>query len=280
MQQAVEVYSRFTDFDISLFRAGKHYKLYEKFGAHAVTRDGRVGTYFAVWAPNAQSVSVVGNFNGWNPYSHVLHVRWDGSGIWEGFIPGVGVGELYKYRIHSYQGELLDKGDPFALQWEEAPRTASIVSTTWYEWKDHEWMQQRHERNGLNKPIAAYEMHLGSWMRDPADPNRLLGYREVAERLVPYIKDTGFTHVELLPVMEHPYYASWGYQITGYFAATSRYGSPQDLMFLIEQLHLNGIGVLLDWVPSHFPGDAHGLHRFDGSFLYEHEDPRQGYHPD
>jgi len=280
MQNAVEVYSLFSDFDISLFRAGKHYKLYEKFGSHELVHGDRAGTYFAVWAPNAASVSVVGNFNGWNPYSHNLYVRWDGSGIWEGFIPGIGIGELYKYRIRSFQGETLEKGDPFALQWEVPPRTASIVSTTWYDWQDAEWMQTRHTHNALNRPMAVYEMHIGSWMRDPADPQRLMGYREVADKLVPYIKEAGFTHVELLPVMEHPYYPSWGYQVTGYFAASSRYGSPQDLMFLIEQLHQHGIGVLLDWVPSHFPGDAHGLYRFDGTHLYEHEDPRQGYHPD
>ncbi|MBK1442696.1 1,4-alpha-glucan branching protein GlgB [Parapedobacter sp. ISTM3] len=280
MQRTVEVHSLFTDFDVSLFQAGKHYKLYEKFGSHTLMRDGQAGTYFAVWAPNAESVAVVGNFNGWNPYSHALYVRWDGSGIWEGFIPGIGVGELYKYRMQSYQGEILEKGDPFALQWEQSPGTASLVSTTWYEWKDEDWMRVRHEHNGLNKPIAVYEMHLGSWIRSPDNPTQLLDYRGVADKLVPYIKETGFTHVELMPVMEHPYYPSWGYQITGYFAASSRYGSPQDLMYLIEQLHRNGIGVILDWVPSHFPGDVHGLHRFDGTHLYEHQDPRQGYHPD
>lgn len=270
----------FTDFDVNLFRAGKHYKLYEKFGSHAIVHEGRAGTYFAVWAPNAESVSVVGNFNGWNPHSHVLYVRWDGSGIWEGFIPGIGTGELYKYCIRSYHGETLEKGDPYALQWELPPKTASVVSTTWYEWHDGDWMRHRHEHNALNKPISVYEMHLGSWVRDPNEPNRLLGYREIADRLVHYIRETGFTHVEFLPLMEHPYYPSWGYQITGYYAATSRYGTPQDLMYLIEQLHLNGIGVILDWVPSHFPGDAHGLYRFDGTHLYEHADPRQGFHPD
>ena len=280
MQQSVEVYSLFTDFDVNLFRAGKHHKLYEKFGAHALTHEGTEGTYFSVWAPNAESVSVIGDFNGWNPYSHALLVRWDGSGIWEGFIPNVGVGSLYKYYIRSHQGETLEKSDPFALQCEVPPRTASVVSTTWYEWGDGDWMQSRREHNGFNKPIAVYELHLGSWMRSPDNPSELPGYRDIAAKLVPYIKEAGFTHVELMPIMEHPYYPSWGYQITGYFAAASRYGAPQDLMYLIEELHRNGIGVLLDWVPSHFPGDAHGLHRFDGTHLYEHEDPRQGFHPD
>lgn len=277
---AVEVHSLFTDFDIGLFRAGKHYKLYEKFGSHVFSLHDRRGTYFAVWAPNAEAVSVVGNFNGWDPHAHPLYVRWDGSGIWEGFIPGVDTGELYKYHIRSYHGEVSEKADPFALQGEVPPRTASVVSTTWYAWQDDEWMGTRHQRNGLNQPMAVYEMHLGSWIRDPDNSGRLLGYRDVAEKLVPYIKEAGFTHVELLPVMEHPYYPSWGYQTTGYFSASARYGAPQDLMFLIEQLHLNGIGVLLDWVPSHFPGDAHGLYRFDGTHLYEHADPREGYHPD
>lgn len=270
----------FTDFDVSLFRSGKHYKLYEKFGSHTVERRDRNGTYFAVWAPNAEVVSVIGDFNGWNPYSHKLHVRWDGSGIWEGFIPGVELGAVYKYHIRTHRGETLEKADPFALLNEVPPRTASIVGTTWYAWQDDEWMQTRHQRNGLNQPISVYEMHLGSWIRDPEHPKRLLNYRDIADRLVPYIKEAGFTHVELLPIMEHPYYASWGYQVTGYFSASSRYGSPQDLMYLVEQLHLQGIGVLLDWVPSHFPGDAHGLYRFDGTHLYEHADPRQGYHPD
>ncbi|WP_262245421.1 1,4-alpha-glucan branching protein GlgB [Parapedobacter soli] len=280
MQHSVEVYSLFTDFDVNLFRAGKHHKLYEKFGSHALLRDGTAGTYFAVWAPNAESVSVIGNFNGWNPYSHTLLVRWDGSGIWEGFIPAVGIGELYKYHIRSYQGDTVEKADPFAVQCELPPKTASVVSTTWYEWDDDDWMQVRHEHNGLNKPVAVYELHLGSWIRSPEDPSRVLGYRDIAEKLVHYIKEAGFTHVELMPIMEHPYYPSWGYQITGYFAASSRYGSPQDLMYLIEELHRNGIGVILDWVPSHFPGDAHGLYRFDGTHLYEHQDPRQGFHPD
>lgn len=273
-------YSRFTDFDIHLFRDGKHFKLYEKFGSHEVEFNGQKGTYFAVWAPNATAVSVTGNFNGWNPGSHPMNVRWDESGIWELFIPGITLGEIYKYHITTANGKALEKSDPYALQSELPPKTASVVGTTWHKWNDHEWMVKRHEKNALNKPISVYEMHIGSWMRDIHNPDRFLTYREIAEHLVPYIKDLNFTHVEFMPVMEHPYYPSWGYQITGYFSACSRYGSPQDLMYLIEELHKNDIGVILDWVPSHFPGDAHGLYHFDGTHLYEHADPRKGFHPD
>jgi 1,4-alpha-glucan branching enzyme len=280
MHNPVEAYSLFTDFDVNLFKAGKHYKLYEKFGAHYLEDQNRIGTYFAVWAPNASIVSVIGDFNGWNPHAHKLNIRWDGSGIWEGFISGISLGQHYKYSIVSTSGEHLEKGDPFALLWEIPPQTASKVGTTWYEWKDAEWMEKRYLHNGLNRPISVYELHLGSWIRDPDKPNEILSYGQIADKLVPYIKETGFTHVEFMPLMEHPYYPSWGYQITGYFAASSRYGPPQELMYLIEQLHLNDIGVILDWVPSHFPSDAHGLYRFDGSHLYEHADPRQGYHPD
>ncbi|TYR34129.1 1,4-alpha-glucan branching protein GlgB [Sphingobacterium phlebotomi] len=280
MGQAVEVYSLFTDFDINLFCEGRHFKLYEKLGSHTVIHNGKEGVHFAVWAPNAASVSVVGNFNGWNPHSHQLHVRWDSSGIWEGFIEGLKLGEVYKYHIHSNTGEHLEKADPFALVNEQPPHTASVVGTTWYQWNDQTWMRQRHTYNALDKPFAVYEMHIGSWLRDPSDPERFLSYREIADKLVPYLKEMGFTHVEFMPVMEHPFYPSWGYQITGYFAASSRYGSPQDLMHLIESLHKNNIGVILDWVPSHFPGDAHGLYKFDGSHLFEHEDPRKGFHPD
>ncbi|WP_160067108.1 1,4-alpha-glucan branching protein GlgB [Sphingobacterium bovisgrunnientis] len=280
MSRAVEVFSLFTDFDISLFRSGKHFRLYEKFGSQTVFLDGRQGVYFAVWAPNAKKISVIGNFNGWNPYSHELYVRWDESGIWEGVIFNVGIGEVYKYRIETYTGEILEKADPFALSMEIPPKTASVITTTWHQWQDDKWMRDRHDRNRLDRPMSVYELHIGSWIRDPNDPDRLLTYREIAEKLVPYVKSLGFTHVEFMPIMEHPYYPSWGYQITGYFAASSRYGTPQELMFLIEQLHKNEIGVILDWVPSHFPGDAHGLYRFDGSALYEHEDMRKGFHPD
>jgi len=276
----VEVYSRFTDFDISLFKSGKHFKLYEKLGSHVIEVNGVTGTYFAVWAPNGHYISVVGNFNGWNRGSHPLYVRWDGSGIWEGFVPHIGSGEVYKYFINSTNGEDLEKADPFALRWEIAPRTASLVVDTFYEWKDTEWMKNRYRHNGLDNPWSVYEMHLGSWARSPESPDEFLTYDQLAEKLVPYIKEMGFTHVEFMPIMEHPYYPSWGYQITGFFAASSRYGSPQQLMYLVEKLHEAGIGVILDWVPSHFPGDAHGLYKFDGSHLYEHADPRKGFHPD
>jgi len=276
----VEPYSRFTDFDISLFKAGKHYKLYEKLGAHVVEYSGVVGTYFAVWAPNAHYVSVIGNFNGWNKGSHALNPRWDGSGIWEGYIPHVGVGEIYKYFINSTSGEDLEKADPFALRWEVAPRTGSIVVDTFYEWHDEHWMKTRHNHNSLDKPYSVYEMHIGSWARSPESPDEFLTYSQLAEKLVPYLKEMGFTHVEFMPIAEHPYYPSWGYQVSGYYAASSRYGSPQELMYLIEKLHQAGIGVILDWVPSHFPGDAHALYNFDGTHLYEHADPRKGFHPD
>ncbi|MCT1523982.1 1,4-alpha-glucan branching protein GlgB [Sphingobacterium hotanense] len=280
MTEAVQVHSLLSDFDVSLFRSGRHYKLYEKFGSHELRIDAVDGVYFAVWAPNAKEVSVIGNFNGWNPHSHQLHVRWDSSGIWEGFIPKLQNGEVYKYHILTNQGERLEKADPFALHTEIPPSTASIVSTTWYSWTDSEWMFNRRETNALDRPYSVYEMHLGSWMRDPKHPDRFFSYKEIADRLIPYLLEMGFTHVEFMPVMEHPYYPSWGYQITGYFAASSRYGSPQELMGLIDALHQAGIGVLLDWVPSHFPGDAHGLYRFDGTHLFEHEDPKKGFHPD
>ncbi len=280
MQNPVEVHSLFTDFDIGLFRTGKHFRLFEKFGAREIDKEGKQGTYFAVWAPNAHSVYVIGDFNGWNPHLHRLFPRWDDSGIWEGFIPEIGLGQLYKYHINTPDGQELEKGDPFALEWELAPSTASKIATTYYEWSDREWMETRKGHNALDRPVSVYEMHLGSWIRDPENPERYLSYRSVADRLVPYILDAGFTHVEFMPIMEHPYYPSWGYQITGYYAASVRYGNAQDLMYLIEQLHLNGIGVILDWVPSHFPGDQNGLYRFDGTHLYEHEDPRQGFHPD
>lgn len=280
MDSNVEIFSLFTDFDAELFKAGKHFRLYEKLGSQTVFINGRQGVYFAVWAPNAQSVSVIGDFNGWNPYSHSLFPRWDSTGIWEGVIFEAELGTVYKYHIRTSDGEKLEKSDPFAIITELPPRTASIVGTTWYKWNDDKWMRDRQESNRLDRPMSVYELHVGSWMRNPAEPDRFLTYRELADKLVPYIKNMGFTHVEFMPIMEHPYYPSWGYQITGYFAATTRYGSPQDLMYLIDQLHKNEIGVLLDWVPSHFPGDAHGLWRFDGTALYEHEDPRKGFHPD
>ncbi len=271
--------SLLTEEDINLFKAGNHVRLYEKLGAHPMVDNTQKGTLFALWAPNARQVSVMGDFNGWDPKSHPLEVRWDGSGIWEGFVPGVGKGALYKYHIRSHlKGQVLEKGDPFAFCWEEPPRTASLVWPLKYTWRDSRWRKQRAQKQDLNRPLSLYELHLGSWQRGPE--GAWLSYREVAERLVPYVKEMGFTHVEFLPVMEHPFYGSWGYQVTGYFAPTRRYGDPEDLMYLIDRLHRNGIGVILDWVPSHFPSDAFSLSEFDGSHLYEHADPRQGFHPD
>jgi len=233
-----------------------------------------------VWAPNAEKVSVMGDFNNWSKESHALTPRGD-SGIWEGFIPGVEIGTIYKFHICSrYNGYCVDKADPFAFYSEVPPRTGSIVWDLSYEWHDQHWIEERARRNSVNSPISIYEVHLGSWMRVPEEDNRPLTYRELAQRLPQYVKEMGFTHVEFLPVMEHPFYGSWGYQTTGYFAPTSRYGSPQDLMFLIDTLHQNNIGVILDWVPSHFPKDEYALGFFDGTHLYEHADPRQGIHPD
>jgi len=279
MMNSVKTYTLFTDHDVYLFKEGKHYRLYEKFGAHSVEKDGVEGVYFSVWAPNAKKVSVIGNFNNWNHQDHILFPRWDGSGIWEGFIAGLTWGTLYKYAIENL-GKILEKSDPYALSWEQNLQAASLVSTNWYEWTDEKWLEKRWKKNSLEAPISVYELHLGSWFRNEESPDEFLNYRDIAEKLVPYIQYMGFTHVEFMPVMEYPYDPSWGYQITGFFAATSRFGSPQDLMFLINELHKNDIGVILDWVPSHFPGDANGLHRFDGSFLYEPEDQRRGFHPD
>jgi 1,4-alpha-glucan branching enzyme len=270
-----------TDFDIYLFRQGNHFKLYEKLGSHLITIDGIKGTYFAVWAPNAKQASVVGDFNGWNPESHPLRAREDASGIWEGFIPAVSNGTVYKYHIVSkYDNYRADKGDPFAFFWETPPKTSSIVRDLSYEWQDNEWMKKRQTHNSLESPFSVYEVHLGSWRRVPEEGNRFLTYREMARYLTEYVKEMGFTHVEFLPVTEHPFYGSWGYQVVGYFAPTSRYGTPQDFMYLIDYLHQNDIGVILDWVPSHFPDNEHGLVYFDGTHLYEHADPRKGFHPD
>ena len=271
--------SLFSDFDIHLFRAGKHFRLYQKMGSHIVQVDGQWGVQFAVWAPNARAVSVIGNFNGWNRQAHPLNPRWDQSGIWEGFIPGIGQGDLYKYYVHAGDGRHLEKGDPFATFWEIPPRTASIVWETNYEWKDEKWMEARKEKANTAQPYSVYEVHIGSW-RKLDNGVTSLNYRQLAEQLVPYVKEMGFTHVEFMPVMEHPYFPSWGYQTTGYFAPTSRFGTPEDFMFLMDAFHQAGIGVLLDWVPSHFPADAHGLADFDGTHLYDHEDPRLGFHPD
>lgn len=270
-----------TDHDTYLFKEGNHFKLYEKLGAHLVVVDGVAGVHFAVWAPNAKKVSVIGNFNHWNRDSHQLNPRWDGSGIWEGFIPGIGKGELYKYFIVSHKDFYqVEKQDPFAYYNEVAPRTASVVWDLEYDWQDSQWMKTRHQKNNLNAPYSVYEMHLGSWKRVVEEYNRPMTYRELAVHLPKYLKDMNFTHVEFLPVMEHPFYGSWGYQVLGYFATTSRYGTPQDFMYLVDCLHQNGIGVILDWVPSHFPTDEHGLSYFDGTHLFEHSDPRKGFHPD
>lgn len=273
-------FSLLTDFDIHLFKSGKHFKLYEKLGSRTVEHDGRQGVYFAVWAPNAKSVSVIGYFNQWHAGVNRLNPRWDQSGIWEGFFPDVQHGDAYKYSIHSNTGEILEKADPFAAYTEMPPKTASIVWEPRYEWKDQEWLVLRKQRAGKPQPYSVYEVHLGSWKRKPEEGGRSLTYPEMAHELVSYVKDLGFTHVEFLPLMEHPFFGSWGYQITGYFAPSARYGSPSDLKYMIDCFHQAGIGVILDWVPSHFPGDIHGLYKFDGTFLYEHEDPRKGFHPD
>ena len=273
-------FSLLTDFDIHLFKSGKHFKLYEKLGAHFCEFGGEKGTYFAVWAPNAKAVSIIGNFNHWASDKSKLNPRWDESGIWEGFFPGLKKGEAYKYAIHSNSGEYLEKADPFAFYAEIAPKTASITWSTDYQWKDSAWLEKRKKSVGKPKPYSVYEVHAGSWRRKLQDGNRSLSYGELAEELVKYVKDMGFTHVEFLPVMEHPFFGSWGYQLTGYFAPTSRFGAPEDFMYLVDKFHEAGIGVILDWVPSHFPGDAHGLFHFDGTHLYEHADPRKGFHPD
>ena len=265
-----------TDDDLHLFNEGTHTGLQVKLGAHATPE----GTRFAVWAPNASRLSVIGDFNGWEDDADPLTPRAN-SGIWEGVVPGASRGSRYKFHIEAERGGFqVDKSDPYALYCERAPATASIVWDLEYEWGDAEWMSRRREANALEAPMSIYEMHLGSWRRVPEEDGRFLTYRELAPQLADYVKQMGFTHVEFMPLMEHPLYASWGYQVTGYFAPTSRYGTPQDLMYLIDHLHQQGIGVILDWVPSHFPTDEHGLGYFDGTHLYEHEDPRQGFHPD
>jgi len=266
--------------DLFLFNEGSHYRLYEKLGAHPIMVDGVEGTHFAVWAPNAKQVSVMGEFNGWDKSSHPLRPKGQ-SGIWEGFIPGVAKGTIYKYYLVSHRrGYRVEKADPFAFYAETPPKTASIAWDLDYSWGDRAWMEKRHAHNALDAPISIYELHLGSWRRVTEEDNRYLSYRELAPSLADYLKQLGFTHVEFLPVMEHPFYGSWGYQVTGYFAPTSRYGTPQDFMYLVDYLHQHDIGVILDWVPSHFPNDEHGLGYFDGTHLYEHGDPRQGIHPD
>jgi len=271
--------SLFTEYDIYLFKEGKHFRLYEKLGAHPMTVGKEKGTYFAVWAPNAKYVSVVGDFNQWNTTGHPLKMRLDSSGIWEGFINGIGVGDLYKFHIDSHVNNYtVNKGDPFATYWEKPPQTSPIVWELDYKWNDADWMKKRKKHNELSAPMSIYELHIGSWRRK--ENNKEITYRELAPELTAYVKKMGFTHVEFLPVMEHPFYGSWGYQTTGYFAPTSRYGTPQDFMYLVDYLHQNNIGVIFDWVPSHFPGDEHGLVYYDGTCVYEHADPRKGFHPD
>jgi 1,4-alpha-glucan branching enzyme len=269
--------SMLTKDDLFLFNEGSHFRLYDKMGAHAA---GGGGTHFAVWAPNARTVSLSGDFNGWNGRHHALSPLGD-SGVWSGVFPEVGKGALYKYHIVSqYREQEFDKADPFAFLCETPPKTASVVWDLDYVWSDQLWMSGRHSHNSLSAPESIYELHLGSWKRVPNEDRRSLTYREAASELVRYVEETGFTHIELLPIMEHPFFGSWGYQTTGYFAPTSRYGTPQDFMYLVDCMHQHGIGVILDWVPSHFPADGHGLDRFDGTHLYEHADPRQGLHPD
>ncbi|MDR3264936.1 MAG: 1,4-alpha-glucan branching protein GlgB [Synergistaceae bacterium] len=269
-----------TEYDIFLFKQGTHYTLYEKLGAHRITTsDGVEGVFFAVWAPNARSVSVVGDFNQWNATTHHLNIRWDGSGIWEGFIPGLTKWSLYKYHLVNSRGQHKDKMDPLSTLFEIAPRTASILHWADYEWEDGQWMSERSRHNALTAPWSVYELHLGSW-KHHWDDGLSLSYRELAEELPRYCREMGFTAVEMLPVMEHPFYGSWGYQTLGYFAPSSRYGTPEDFMALVDSLHQNGLAVILDWVPSHFPTDDFGLARYDGTALYEHEDSRKGYHPD
>jgi len=280
LRTAAAPFTLLTNDDLYLFNEGTHFRLYDKLGAHPAVVDGIQGTYFAVWAPDAERVSVIGNFNGWNQDSHFLHPR-DGSGIWEGFIPHIGKGTLYKYHIRSrHHGYRVDKADPFSRFNEVPPKTASIIWDLDYVWHDDEWLRTRARRNAFDAPISIYEVHLGSWMRVPEEGNRSLSYREAATKLAAYVQRMGFTHVEFLPLMDHPFFGSWGYQTTGYFAPSACFGTPQDLMYLIDELHRHGIGVILDWVPSHFPTDEHGLVYFDGSHLYEHADPRQGFHPD
>jgi len=273
--------SPITDHDVYLFKQGNHFRLYGKLGARSMTVEGAGGTFFAVWAPNAASVSITGDFNEWNTTSHPLKVREDESGIWEGFVAGIGKGTCYKYHVVSHHNHYtVDKADPFAFFSELPPRTASRVWDLDHDWNDEQWMERRKDRIRLDAPITIYEVHLGSWRRGVDGGRQPLSYQDAAIQLAEYVFEMGFTHVELMPIMEHPFYGSWGYQITGYYAATSRYGTPQDLMYLIDTLHRYGIGVILDWVPSHFPSDEHGLVYFDGTHLYEHQDPRQAIHPE
>ena len=277
---APEGFTQLTSMDLHLFNEGSHNRLYEKLGAHITEIDGHRGTYFAVWAPDAERISVVGDFNGWNPDSYPMTPR-EHSGIWECFIRDLGKGAIYKYHIRSrFHMYRVNKADPYGYHHETPPKTGSIIWDLDYQWNDADWMAQRGKRNAFDAPMSVYEVHLGSWMRNEAEGNRWFSYRDLAPRLAAYVNELGFTHIEFLPIMEHPYYASWGYQVTGYFAPSSRFGTPQDFMYLVDYLHQHNIGVILDWVPSHFPNDQHGLAYFDGTHLYEHADPRKGFHPD
>jgi 1,4-alpha-glucan branching enzyme len=274
--------STLNETDIYLFKKGEYVKMYEKFGAHPMKHKNKNGIHFAVWAPNAKSVSVRGDFNDYEVDTHPLKIREDDSGIWEGFIEGIDEGLTYKYHIVSkFHDTVHEKSDPFGFYAEIAPKSASkIYDLDGYKWKDKSWMKKRDKINAHNAPINVYEMHMGSWRRKVEEENRYLSYTEIADQLVPYLKKMNYTHVEFMPLTEYPYFGSWGYQVVGYFAATSRFGEPKDLMYLIDKLHQNGIGVIMDWVPSHFAVDMHGLINFDGTALYEHEDPKQGYHPE
>jgi len=270
----------FSQLDIDLFNSGNHCQLYNKFGSHPKTVNKVAGTYFAVYAPSAFKVEVIGDFNGWNGSQHALNVRWDHSGIWEGFISGIGHGSLYKYRIYSnHDTKIREKADPFARCYEMPPKSASVVWHDDYQWQDSKWLQNRPTHNSLSSPISIYELHLGSWQKQ-LNQTYSLSYRQLADKLVRYLKDMNYTHVEFLPVMEHPYYPSWGYLCTGYFAPTRRYGDPDEFKYLVDALHRANIGVYLDWVPAHFPNDEQALIDFDGSCVYEHPDKQKGYHPD
>ena len=269
-----------SDDDLHLLGEGNHNRLYDVLGAHPRIVDDTPGVHFAVWAPNAQSIQLIGDFNDWNGSRHELQQR-GRSGVWERFVPNVQIGNLYKYRVTNAQGNCSDKCDPFGFAAEVPPKTANrVVNLDHFQWSDQSWMAQRAKQNGLERPISVYEVHLGSWRQRHENLNGWINYRELAQELVDYVQRNGFTHIELLPISEHPFTGSWGYQTVGYYAATSRFGSPEDLMFFVDLCHQNGIAIIIDWVPAHFPKDPHGLARFDGTALYEHEDPRRGEHPD
>jgi 1,4-alpha-glucan branching enzyme len=280
MTTARSLTSSLTRQDIDLFREGTHTRLYEHLGCRMHDEGGHFSAHFSVWAPNARAVHLIGDFNGWNAGSHAMNPRWDSSGLWEIFVPDVPRGSVYKYRVTPRSGGAFDKADPFAFSAELPPCTGSRAWTLEYDWNDDAWMADRARRSALNAPVSIYEAHLGSWRRHGGNDGQFLSYREAGAQLAQYASEMGFTHIELLPICEHPFYGSWGYQTTGYFAPTARYGAPQDLKAMIDVLHQRGIGVILDWTPSHFPDDGHGLSRFDGTALYEHDDPRQGHHPD